>query len=322
MSTSPETVSAVIIAYNSKAFIRDAIESVLAQTRPVDETVVVEDGTDDGTAAIVADYADRGVRYIHQDNQGCAGARNTGIRATTGTYVAILDADDTWLPDKTERQLALMAGKPDVVIAAGNKIWWDIDQDTRTPFYYSEKQRTRIKREIFVNNPIGNPSMTLIRRSALEEVGLFDRQATYGDDWECWMRLLEIGEAAFHQEPVIVYRWHSNNISQRNQTERMAFLKEIAVRWIWRAAPLWYRPIAHLRIASKTEFQLAALADREGHHGDHLRHSLLALMTWPFDRTLEKTVRLARAIIGPGAYRTVHSMFRPTGRQKRWMGQP
>lgn len=322
MSSSPESVSAVIIAYNSKTFIRDAIESVLAQTRPVDETVVVEDGTDDGTAAIVDEYADRGVRYIHQENQGCAGARNTGIRATTGTYVAVLDADDVWLPEKTAQQLAVMAGEPNVVIAAGNKIWWDIDEDTRRPFYYSERERAAVKREIFVNNPIGNPSMTLIRRAALDQVGLFDPEATYGDDWECWMRLLEVGDAAFHKEPVIVYRWHSSNISQRNQVERMAFLKALAVRWIWQAAPRWYRPIAHLRIVSKSEFQLAALADREGHYGSHLRHALLALVTWPFDRPLEKAIRLARAIIGQGGYRALRERLRPAGLQKRWMGQP
>lgn len=321
MSTS-ETVSTVIIAYNSKAFIRDALDSVIAQTRPVDEIVVVEDGTDDGTAAIVAEYADHGVRYIHQENQGCAGARNTGIRATKGTYLALLDADDIWLPEKTEQQLALITGHPEVVLVAGNKIWWDIDQDVRKPFCYSERERAAIKHEIFVNNPIGNPSMTLIRRSALEQVGLFDREVTYGDDWECWMRLLTVGEVAFHGEPVIVYRWHGDNISQRNQAERMAFLQKIALRWIWQAAPLWYRPIAHLRMISKTRFQLAALADRDGDYGRHLRNAFLALATWPFDRPIEKAMRLGRAIIGNGAYRVLRDRFRPAGWQDRWMGQP
>ena len=99
------TVSAIITTYNYGRFIEGAIDSVLHQTRPPDEVVVVDDGSTDDTAAIVARYRSRGVRYIYQQNAGAGSARNRGIQATSGELVAFLDADDRWLPDKIALQL-------------------------------------------------------------------------------------------------------------------------------------------------------------------------------------------------------------------------
>ncbi|MHC5139531.1 MAG: glycosyltransferase family 2 protein, partial [Planctomycetota bacterium] len=98
------TISAVIPAYNAAKYIARSIDSVLAQTHPVDEIVIVDDGSTDNTAAIIKDYGDK-VRYIHQPNAGVSAARNTGIEAATGNWIAFLDADDEWLPEKIKRQV-------------------------------------------------------------------------------------------------------------------------------------------------------------------------------------------------------------------------
>src|SRR6185503_2024667 len=105
-------VSAVIPAYQAAAFLADAVESVLAQTEPVGEIVVVDDGSTDGTAAVAASFGDR-VRYVRQENQGVAAARNRGVAEARGRLVAFLDADDTWEPEKTARQLAHLRAHPD-----------------------------------------------------------------------------------------------------------------------------------------------------------------------------------------------------------------
>src|SRR5216684_1094167 len=98
-------VSAIIPAYNGEAFVADAIESVLAQTFPVSEIVVVDDGSTDQTAEVVERYASKGVRCIRQKNQGPTAARNRGIVQTTGELLAFLDCDDIWLPEKTALQV-------------------------------------------------------------------------------------------------------------------------------------------------------------------------------------------------------------------------
>src|SRR3954454_14488963 len=108
----PAMISAIITTYNYAQFIAAAIESVLNQTRRPDEIVVVDDGSTDHTATIVATYAAQGVRYVFKANGGAGSARNRGLRETTGDLVTFLDADDRWLPDKLERQLDHLARYP------------------------------------------------------------------------------------------------------------------------------------------------------------------------------------------------------------------
>src|SRR5262245_2930157 len=97
-------VSAVITAFNGEPYLADAIESVLNQTMPVHELVVVDDGSTDQTAAVVRRYTSPRVRLVQQKNQGLPRARNRGLAETTGELVCFLDCDDFWLPEKTELQ--------------------------------------------------------------------------------------------------------------------------------------------------------------------------------------------------------------------------
>ena len=105
-------VSAIITAYNSEAFIADAIASVLHQSRPVDEILVVDDGSTDRTREIVDGYKTQGVSYHFQENSGAGAARNLGIERCTGDFVAFLDADDAWLEDKNRLQAEYLAAHP------------------------------------------------------------------------------------------------------------------------------------------------------------------------------------------------------------------
>ena len=104
------SVSAVIPAYNSEATLGRALDSVLAQTRPADEIIVVDDASTDGTASLARSYADRGVRLLSlPERRGAAAARNAGIGAAKGDWIAFLDADDEWLPAKLEKQVAAIS---------------------------------------------------------------------------------------------------------------------------------------------------------------------------------------------------------------------
>jgi glycosyltransferase involved in cell wall biosynthesis len=105
------TLSVVIPAYNREAYLGEAIASVLAQTYPVDEIIVVDDGSTDRTAAIARSYG-QPVRCISQENQGTGAARNTGLNAARGSLIALLDSDDLWLERKLERQAAYLQANP------------------------------------------------------------------------------------------------------------------------------------------------------------------------------------------------------------------
>src|SRR5258707_1975884 len=166
-------VSAIVTAYNGAAYVADAIESILAQTRPVDEIVVVDDGSTDNTAEIVESYRAFGVRCIRQENRGLPGARNRGVRETTGDLVAFLDCDDTWLPDKNDLQVDYLTAHPEAAMVSGHVWWWDPITDRR----WVERiriRRSKLRPGIMIHNCVGNASGTLVRRHILEGVGLCD----------------------------------------------------------------------------------------------------------------------------------------------------
>jgi len=108
-------VSAIIPCYNYGKYLPRAIDSILAQTRPVSEILVVDDGSTDNTREVATSYGDR-VQYIFQQNQGRAAARNHGMREATGDWIALLDADDWWFPEKIELQLKAAAARPEAVL--------------------------------------------------------------------------------------------------------------------------------------------------------------------------------------------------------------
>ena len=257
-------VSAVISAYNCAAYVEDAIVSVLAQTRPVDEIIVVDDGSTDDTAARVARFGDRGVRYIHQENRGSGAARNRGVAAASGDVLAFLDCDDLWLPHKTEIQLRYLETHPEVALVGGDSWWWVVEEDD-----WSLKRRggvapRRAAAEILVRNFVGNPSATLIPRWALDEVGLFDEGLRWGVDWDLWMRLIERLPFGFVEQPVLIYRWHRGNVSHEAMWTRFDALLSLACRHIRAYRPAWQRPLLAARVRARDALARAWYLRKEG----------------------------------------------------------
>ncbi len=166
--TAGSLVTAVIPTFNYAHYIESAIDSVLAQTYPNIELIVVDDGSTDHTAEIVRDYGRR-LRYIYQENGGIGAARNTGVRAANGDYLAFLDADDHWEPEKTEWQLAVLQQQPSLDIVYGHARQYyssDVSEGYR--------QRKTFAREVL---PATLASAMLIRREAFARVGPFDDRA-------------------------------------------------------------------------------------------------------------------------------------------------
>ena len=208
--SSPSRVSVVIPAYNRERLVAEAIDSVLAQSVPL-ELIVVDDGSTDGTAEVVSAYGDA-VRYHWQANQGIAGARNTGIALSRGPLLAFLDSDDVWMPEKLAHQLALLDGDPHLEAVFGHA----------EQFYDPSVDETfRRHHPIKVQNvPATLSAAMLIRRAAFDRVGLFNPEVDYGVDVDWYLRAQEAGLRS-HVLPEIVYRRriHEQNINTTDGAE-------------------------------------------------------------------------------------------------------
>jgi glycosyltransferase involved in cell wall biosynthesis len=205
-------VSVIIPAYNRADMIGDAIQSVLDQTYADWELIVVDDGSEDNTADVIAGYDDPRISYIYQDNRKLPGARNTGIRAASGPYVAFLDSDDLFLPHKLEWQVAALDAQPELGLIAGGHVEVDKQLHILREVQPWHGQPTLELTDWLVGCPFC-PSSPLIRREWLFKANLFDEAMQRIEDWDLWLRMSRIGcKMAWLHKPVCYYRFHGGNM--------------------------------------------------------------------------------------------------------------
>ena len=206
------TVSAVIPAYNSEKYVADAIRSVLEQSHASVECIVVDDGSTDATAEVVRSFG-KAVFYIHQANKGVSAARNAGVAAASGEFVAFLDADDAWLPEKTMRQLDLFSklAAPGLVHGA---IWFVDEGLNRLRVGPIAKDEQALRHAIALEPPgIRVAQTAMLQRSLFEEIGGFDETLSTSADLDLAIRAATRGVAGV-QDPVALYRVHDGQMSQ------------------------------------------------------------------------------------------------------------
>lgn len=197
----------VIPVWNQERYVGAAIESALTQSFVGREVVVVDDGSTDGTPAILTAYGSR-ITALRQENAGFAPALNRGIHASRGEYVAWLSSDDMFLPDKLSRQVALLANEPELDLIYTD--FYEIDAEGRTlrevrsPWFGD--QRVFI-RQMLWNNFV-NGSSVLMRRRAFEAVGGFPETPRFAADGLMWFRMLARGRFGHVAEPLVKYRVH------------------------------------------------------------------------------------------------------------------
>ena len=313
-------VSAIITAYNSEAFIAEAINSILKQSRVVDEIVVVDDGSIDTTRQVVAQFADQGIKFIQQHNRGAGAARNKGIKETTGEFIAFLDADDVWLEDKTRLQVKYLSEHPNAALVSGFAHWWNVAKDKVRVSGKLPRNMKTLRQEILVHNVLGNPSMVMVRRSALAEVGVFDEKIRWGQDWELWQRLVERYEVGVIPEPLTVYRWHKDNLSHIRRWERLLSYWIVSRNAILRSMPAWRRPWLLARSWSNFTYRRSMYAIQFAFpRWRHIWYALSAFLVYPFEMTREKFGAVVRALVGDSVYqsgkRAIRSRVQPRGQE-------
>jgi glycosyltransferase involved in cell wall biosynthesis len=206
------TVSVIIPTYNYACFLREAIDSALVQTRPPLEVIVVDDGSTDDTAAVLARYGDR-IRVLRQQNQGVATARNTGIAAARGDYLAFLDSDDAWHPRKLELQMQRFEAEPelglvhcgaDIIDAEGRTL----DTMLRGMEGHVAEAMLRLDREVIM--PQG--SSIVVPKRVAEEIGGFDVRLPPSEDWDFCYRVTKRYPIGYVREVLVRYRLHGSGI--------------------------------------------------------------------------------------------------------------
>lgn len=206
-------VSVIIPTFNRAHLLRRAIESVLQQSLGCWELIVIDDGSTDETPEIVAGFRDPRIRYIHHGhNRGNAAARNTGIRLSSGKYVAFLDDDDEWLPDKLERQVALLESCPrEVGLVYCGVTFLDVVTGKRR--YKRPRLKGYVGAQVLTWNGIGTASSVVIRREVLDEMGGFDEALPACVDWDMWIRVSQKYMVDFVDDPLVIYREHSASVT-------------------------------------------------------------------------------------------------------------
>ena len=202
-------VSVVITVNDGERYVAAAIDSVLGQTRPPEEVIIVDDGSVDGTPEVLARYGDR-LRVIRQENRGVSSAVNRGVDATTGGYVGFLDCDDIWMPEKLSVQLELFDRDSDLDLVFGL-----VQQ------FVSEDADPSLERIVDIPpTPQAGvlKSSMLIKREALDQVGGFDETRFNSDFTDWYLRALENGLTSRVPEVLVVRRRiHGANLGIRHQ---------------------------------------------------------------------------------------------------------
>ncbi|BFM39459.1 glycosyltransferase family 2 protein [Synechocystis sp. LKSZ1] len=247
-------VSVIVPVYNVEVYLADTIRSVLAQTYPHFELILVDDESPDQSVAIAECFTDPRLKIVRQKNRGLAGARNTGIRHAQGDYLAFLDADDLWLPEKLAKHVQHLDANPQVGISFSRSAF--IDQAGQSLGLYQMPQLTDITAEhLLCRNPIGNGSAPVIRRQVFEAIRFqqnrtgivedfyFDEDFRRSEDIECWLRikLLTDWQLEGIPEALTLYRVNEAGLSadverqfeswQQIITKTRTYAPELIAQW-------------------------------------------------------------------------------------------
>src|SRR5437773_1322554 len=218
MNSDPK-VSIVIPAYNVAPYIGETLESVFAQTLTDYEVIIVNDGSPDtgDFEQALEPFKDR-VRYFNQENRGAAAARNAGLRAARGEYIAFLDADDFWLPNYLEEQFRFINEHDCDLVCANAMNFGDSVFAGRTYMEFLMPTAPPIGWITFLGLVSAeqslNTSGVVARREPMFDVGLFDESLRNSQDFDLWLRLVHRGaRAAYHDRPLLHIRWHEGSLS-------------------------------------------------------------------------------------------------------------
>jgi len=235
-------VSVIIPTYNRAAYLQKALQSVKEQTYQTLEIIIIDDGSVDDTRKMLENYGGE-LHYFYQENRGISGARNAGIRRAHGEYIAFLDSDDFWLPDKTEQQLAIFKQHPEYGLVASRCASIRLDGS------YREKNRPGrsgwVLEDLFKANFI-RTSAAMVKQECFKNIGLFDEDLKECEEYDLWLRIAAHYPMGFINKSLAVYVDNPDGVSTDSLTGRLYRLRVLEKKYLQEKLPakLYSRRIA------------------------------------------------------------------------------
>ena len=269
------TVSVIIPTYNRANLMKEAIKSVLKQTYQDFEIIVIDDGSTANIEETVKGFNNFKIRYIcHTNNQGVSAARNTGIRVSRGKYIALLDSDDEWLPEKLDKQIKILQdGSPKLGVVYSDLLYIDENGKSMNKLR-NRKKEGYIYEDLLGENYVGPPSTLLVRKECFHKVGLFDDLVDTMEDWDMSIRIAKYYIFSHIKIPLVKYRLHSNQFSKNLRVKNIA-ANRILVKY---ANELEIRRVAH----SKHYFHIGNRFCHMEKTKEGQRYLLKAISLYPF----------------------------------------
>ncbi len=215
-------ISIIIPAYNSEKFIKRTIQSVLNQTYKNFELIIVDDGSTDNTKEIVREFQkkDPKIKYIWEKNSGApARPKNRGIKRSKGEYIAFLDHDDEWMPEKLEKQLNLFEKEKNLKLGFISSNGLVFNEKENKTYEHKITKRGEVFQDLLANNFILSSSSVLAKKEVFKNVGFFDENLKFSDDWEMWIKIAQKYEFDFFDEALFKYYWHGENVMNKLKGE-------------------------------------------------------------------------------------------------------
>jgi glycosyltransferase involved in cell wall biosynthesis len=293
----PPLVSVIIPTFRHRDFILPALNSVFEQTFTDYEVIVVNDGSPDDTAQVLRPLRDAGrIKYIEQANAGQASARNRGLNEARGKFIAFLDDDDLWPPDKLEWQSSTLLKRDDLVAIAGNAAIFEHSISLCRPRQASPLMLTC--KSLFLRNPISSPGQMLIRSTTIRQLGGFKPELWGVDDLDLWMRLTLAGRIEIHIRTALYYRLHADNASRDH-----ARMLENCDRVFQQNLPLLhgvgndrFKRLAYLRLYKNLGSQIVQKAKIHAKRGQVLKALAQLMQLKVFFQRIGFSQRLVRAL--------------------------
>jgi len=240
-----DLLSVIIPTYNNADYIGETIDSVLAQTYPAVEIIVVNDGGTDHTPEVVRAYGDK-VRYFEKPNGGVASARNLGLREARGEYVAFLDSDDLWLPTLAEEEIARLREDPEVGMACC--LMENINASGARTGMVKPKVFPGKTVEELIAKGSALPSTFIMRRELLDRIGGFDEELIIFEDLDLALRIAEVSRIVILEKILALYRLHPHNTT-KNETKVFRYQVVFARKWLARGVSPTARAALNRRLA-------------------------------------------------------------------------
>ena len=319
-------VSVIIPAYNAMRYLPETLKSVLRQTFDDFEVIIVNDGSSDGIEYWFSQITEPQIQLISQENQGLAGARNTGIAHAQGEYLAFLDADDLWEPTKLEKQVLALENHPEVGLVY-TWVAYINEQGEYTGRVFKHQLEGEVWKSLTQHNIVECGSVALVRRSCFDAVGVFDQNFNcfnVNEDWDMWLRIAARYPFKVIKEALVYYRQSSSSSSKNWQALEQSY-RIVSEKAFDSASSELLNLKRRSNGFANLHFAWKALQSRDRDYKKAIYFRQQALAHYPLVCFSKQYIRLSLAIavmrwFGPESYEKLLAMFHALRRRIAPMG--